>query len=242
MKIGALIGFIIAALGAFLRSFAYFRVITVNLWIDFRNASSVIGTPVPLIIVSHAVFIFGMLLVFFSGFVKSTGMMIIGNIFFIITFLMELIFWLFNLMYGGTLIIFNGVYILSSLLYMLGCISFRKHNVITVITGILLFLLVVGIQGVVGIGLLAQYNDDNGFISMYFVMQSVLTIFWVFHALLFSFSKKELGWRHEDEDDSLSVESGAAFASYVPYETRPRTEGKGKKKKKKKKDDFTFDF
>ncbi|MCF2139964.1 MAG: hypothetical protein K9W44_07915 [Candidatus Lokiarchaeota archaeon] len=242
MKIGALIGFIIAALGAFLRTFAYFQVTTVDLWLDFRNASSVIETPVPLVIVGHAVFIFGMLLVFSSGFVKSTAMMVIGNIFFIITFLMELSFWFFNLMYGGTLIIFNGVYTLSALIYMLGCISFRKHNVITVITGILLFLLIVGVQGVIGIGLMAQFFDDNGFVSMYFVAQSVLTIFWAFHALLFSFSKKELGWSHEDEEDSLSVESGAAFASYVPYETGPRTEGKSKKKKKKKKDDFTFDF
>ncbi|RLI63521.1 MAG: hypothetical protein DRO88_09700 [Promethearchaeia archaeon] len=244
MKIGALIGFIIAALGAFLRVSMFFRVSSVSLWASFRAASSVLtSTPVALIIIGHGLFIFGMLLVFFSGFVKSTGMMVVASILEILVFLTELAFWLFNLMYANTLLIFNAVSVFVAIFYLLGCISFRKHNKITLITGIFLFLVILVVQGVFGIGFMVQSYDENGFIEVYFILNGILTIFWTIQALFFSFSKKELGWSHEEED-SLSVETGAAFASYVPYETEPRVAGKGakKKKKKKSKDEFTFDF
>lgn len=243
MKIGALIGFIFAAVGAFLRSWAFFQIKSTTLWSDFRSASSVVNSgTAPVMIIGHAVFIFGMLLVFFSGFVKTTALMVIASILEILVFLAELAFWLFGLMYGTTLLIFNGISVFVAIFYLLGLISFRKKNKITVITGILLFLLIVAVQGVFGIAFMVQQFNDDGFVGFYFVNWGILTIFWTFHSLMFSFSKKEIGWSSQ-EDDSLSVETGAAFASYVPYETEPRDSGKSKKKKKKKsKDDFTFDF
>ena len=121
-------------------------------------------------------------------------------------------------------------------MYLLGLIAFRKYNKITIITGIILLLATIGIQGAMGIIFYILYSNDDNFIQMYFQLLYIEGFLWALHAFFFSLSKKKVGWKHED-DDELSVESGGAFASYVPTEKKVKT-----KKKSKKDDEFTFDF
>lgn len=239
MKIGALIGFIFTAAGAFLRFLAFQVVTDSTLWTSYRNFAS-ISNPNLLILLGNGAFTIGLTLLFLSSLVKSTGMMKIGSIFYLLAYLAEFVLYLFNQMFGIFLLLVNGFMVLSALFYLFGCIGFRKHNKLTIITGILIFLSALGIQGVLGIILMIQWVDNASFISVYFLALAIQGFLWTLHALLFSFSKKEVGWGGDDVEDTLSVESGGAFASYVPDEKKKK--GKKKKGKGKGGDDFTFDF
>ncbi len=206
------------------------------MWTEFRSQASFDGIGF-LPFISNTIFLLGVIIVLASGFVKSTAFMVVGTIFYLLATLVELGLWYAGQMYGASLVLINGFYVLASLLYLLGLISFRKHNKITIITGIILLLATLSIQ--VGLGIIAMmtsYNQD-GFVQVYFVALSIEGFLWTLHAFLFSFSKKKVGWKHEDDEDELSIESGAAFASYVPAEKKTK-----KRKKSKKDDEFTFDF
>ncbi|MHA1520777.1 MAG: hypothetical protein ACTSRK_11395 [Promethearchaeota archaeon] len=234
MKIGALIGFVFTLIGSILRLSMFSLVDSASIWSDFRELASFEGFGL-FPVLANTLFLLGIILVLASGFVKTTVMMVIGSIFYILATLAELGLWLAGQMYDSTLVILNGFYVLAMLLYLLGLISFRKHNKITIISGIILFLATLGIQGGMGIIALIEFYDNDSFVQLYFQLLFIESFLWAVHALLFSFSKKKVGWAHED-DDERSVESGDAFASYVPVEK------KSKKRRKSKDDEFTFDF
>ncbi|MHA1672734.1 MAG: hypothetical protein ACTSYI_03820 [Promethearchaeota archaeon] len=236
MKIGALIGSFFVLIGSFLRFSMFSLVDSTSVWTTFRYQASFEGFGI-FPILANVFFLLGVILVLVSGFVKTTVMMIIGTIFYLLATLVELGFWLSNQMYGVPLVIINGVYIIASLLYLLGLISFRKRNKITIITGIILFLATLGIQGAMGIFSMINFINNDSFIQLYFQLLYIESFLWTVHAFLFSLSKKDVGWKHEDDEDELSIESGAAFASYVPAEKKTK-----KKKRSKKDDEFTFDF
>lgn len=136
------------------------------------------------------------------------------------------------------------IMIIALLFYFIGIIQYREHNKVAIFSSILLFLIGVTHNfGIMWSGQLPPY------IGTYFAQSFVFFL----HGLIFTFSKKNI-YDDDKVEDTMSVKSGDAFASYVPggssytagYTPGPSSGGKKKGKKKKKKqeveDDFDFDF
>ena len=153
---------------------------------------------------------------------------------------------------NGAFVIGGFALILSGLLMVIGCIQYRSHNKVAVISSILLFIIVAVNNAHFSVIRLYVIQDEllmvfNGFLLIY-MGQNIFTFL---HALIFSFSKKDL-YADDGTDDMMSVETGDAFASYVPSGKKSKSsssssfgssESSGKKKKSKKnKDAYSFDF
>ena len=150
---------------------------------------------------------------------------------------MVLVAWLigavFEPLYNiGGIIMFLGV-----LLYFVGCIQFRKHNIVAICTGFLLFLSVLGTQIVIGTILMAISGADSIIITVHFITLITQIIIFILHSWVFGLSKKRVEYSDKVED-TLSVEKGQAFASYVPEDMKT----KKKKGKPSEDDEITFTF
>jgi len=122
---------------------------------------------------------------------------------------------------------------------------YRKQSKLGVFTGLFLFLVVLVSNLIInfifinsGVISLALGSE----ISLYGAL--VQMVFFILHGFAYSFSKKKSESWDDGEDDTMSVESGDAFASYVPSGKPKKEKSKKDKKKKKSKgdDDFIFDF
>ena len=238
VKIGALIGAFFTFIGGFFRIFALASITSDDFtWENVQDAVSFnSGNATFLGVFSTILYFFGIMLVLGSGFIKGTLFLKIGGGVMIIGILNVMIAWFIGGLYQplynmGGIILFLGV-----ILYFIGCIQFRRNNIVTIITGFLLFLSILISQIVFGTILMAISNMDETIIEIHFITLIVQTVFFILHSWIFGFSKKRVEYSDKVED-TLSIEKGQAFASYVPSDMR-----KKKAKKPSEDDEITFTF
>jgi hypothetical protein len=149
-------------------------------------------------------------------------------------------------MFSTIYVLGTFVLVVGMLFYFIGCIMFRKQSKLGVFTGLFLFLIVL-VSNLI-ISFIFIYSEVipqalGSEISLYGAL--VQMVFFILHGFAFSFSKKKSDSWDDGEEDTMSVESGDAFASYVPSGKSKKEKTKKDKKKKKTKgddDDFIFDF
>ncbi len=235
VKIGALIGALFTSVGAFLQIEMFVFVIN-GTW-DYTDLEDFVVLPrrmIPILL-----FYFGMILVMLSGFIKGKLFLKIGGAVMILGFICKIVAWITHGLYEG---VFNAGAILiffGSLLYFIGCNHYRKHNKVAEITGLLLFIFVLWSEIVLGIVIvIIVSHGDSSNIQIHFVNLIIQSVIFALHAWVFGFSKKSVSYE-DDVEDTLSVEDGGAFTSYIPSDMKK----KGKKRKKSQEDDeisFTF--
>ncbi len=141
----------------------------------------------------------------------------------------------------------NGLYILGGfvlafvgLLMFIGCIQYRQHNKLAIITSLLVFLVLLGHN--VFFGFIYRYGigtaSATAMLAHLYTLLAQSGIL-VIHGLIFSFSKKDI-FADDGAEDLMSVETGDAFASYVPSKKKKKSKDTGGKKKSK--DAYSFDF
>jgi len=239
VKIGALIGAFFTTIGGIFLILAMAMVSSSgSSWDGFQDSVSLAGGNAHWLgVLSTILYYLGIIIVLGSGFIKGKLFLKIGGGVMFIGIMMVLIAWLigglfqplFNL---GGIIMFLGV-----LLYFIGCIQFRKHNIVAICTGFLLFLSVLGTQIVVGTILMAISDANNSIVAVYFITSISQILIFVLHSWVFGLSKKHVEYSDKVED-TLSVEKGQAFASYVPQDMNK----KKKKGKPSEDDEITFTF
>ncbi len=241
VKIGALIGALFTTIGGIFLIIAMAKVSSSSAsWDGYLGAISLVGGNANgLGVASTILYYFGIIIVLGSGFVFVKGKLFlkIGSGILFIGIMMVMIAWLigavFEPLYNiGGIIMFLGV-----LLYFVGCIQFRKHNIVTICTGFLLFLSVLVSQLVVGNILMAISGADDTIMEIHFITLISQIIIFILHSWIFGLSKKRVEYSDKVED-TLSVEKGQAFASYVPQDMNK----KKKKGKPSEDDEITFTF
>ena len=247
MKIGAFITTIVLIIGTALEVLLFSR--------TFGSSGASYAQMITAIQTSSvAIFIIvpylGMILLFVFSMGSKKVMMIIGSILGILGLGAQLI----GIMtatgthigiYSTFYVLGSFVLVLGGLLYFIGCIQYRKQSKLGVISGFLLFFILLISNFIVSyllieIDVILSPNAET--ISL--IMALWQMIIFVFHGFVYSFSKKKDGSWDDGAEDTMSVESGDAFASYVPSgKSKKEKTKKGKKKKgPKEDDDFIFDF
>lgn len=133
--------------------------------------------------------------------------------------------------------------ILTTLFMIFGCIQYRAHNKIAIITSILLFLVVAFhnlYMGLIWPSSLSTVDLDL-IMNFYLITYLIQSALFILHGLVLSFSKKDV-YADDGAEDIMSVETGGAFASYVPSGGKKKMKSPSKSKKKKSKDAYSFDF
>ena len=240
VKVGALIGAFFTIIGGFFRVFALAS-ITDNdyTWESVRDAVWFgSGKTTFLGVFSTILYFFGIMLVLGSGFIKGTLFLKIGGGVMITGILNVMIAWFIGQLYEPLYYIGNVIMFLGVILYFVGCIQFRRNNIVTIFTGFLLFLSLLISQIVFGTILVALSSKDEGIIAIHFVSLIVQTVFFILHSWIFGFSKKRVEYSDRVED-TLSVENGQAFVSFVSDD---KNENKKKDKKPSESDEINFTF
>jgi len=240
VKIGALIGAICVTFGVIFQIMVYGIVASGDATLtDFRRALSIGDNTVNVLVsISFLFFYFGVILVLSSGFVNGKLFLKIGGAIMILGILNIMLAYFTSNPYEIQFIIGSFLMMLGIILYFVGCIHFRKNNIVALITGFLLLLSVLCAQF---IGLIFSFTGEIPpliWIRIHFNTLSIQAVIFTIHSWVFGFSKKRIDYSDKVED-TLSVENGQAFASYVP-------DNMNKKKKKGKKpsedDEITFTF
>ena len=239
VKIGALIGALLLTIGGIILSLAIATMLNQNIsWENFRDSIAFTsGSTNAMGVISTTLFYLGIILVLGSGFIKGKLFLKIGGGIMIIALLLIMIAWfigkLFDPLYNiGGIILFIGV-----IVYFIGCIQFRKHNIVTIFTGFLLFISILSSQIIVGTIMMAVSAGDDMMREIHLSSLMFQVAVFILHSWIFGFSKKKIQYSDKVED-TLSVEKGQAFASYVPSEMNK----KKKDKKPSEDDEITFTF
>ncbi|MHA1521710.1 MAG: hypothetical protein ACTSVZ_05475 [Promethearchaeota archaeon] len=233
MRILALVGSILTLTGSIINIIYIFIMLSMDI---YSNLLIIFGLS------GSGLFWLGIFLVHLSGFFNSTVMMKVGSGFSMSALIFQSLFYGTALYSYFSIILYviNGLMILASIIYLLGCISFKKYSKLPIISGILLLLSTFAIYGFIGFFMTYEGYDYHGFLfasylSIGFTFQGFL---WALHSFLFSFLTKKVGWEEKEGKDNLSVKNGGAFSSYLP-------DNSDKSKKKKKgsgRDNVKFDF
>ena len=144
VKIGALIGAFLTTVGGIFLNLALSRILNSSVtWEDVRDgASFTSGSISPFVVGPIILFYLGIILVLGSGFIKGKLLLKIGGGIMIIGILLTMVAWVIGNLFEPLYNIGGIILFLGSLVYFIGCIHFRKHNVVTIVTG---FLLVISI-------------------------------------------------------------------------------------------------
>lgn len=240
VKIGALIGAFLVTLGSIFQIIIYIVVVSgKGTWQGLQAAVSLVdGRANAWIVIFTILYYLGIIIVLGSGFIKGKLFLKIGGGVMIFGILPVMVAWLIGELFKVPYNIGGIIMFLGAILYFIGCIQFRRNNIVTIITGFLLFLSILISQVVFGTILMAISNMDEGIIEIHFITLLVQTILFILHSWIFGFSKKLVQYS-DNVEDTLSVENGQAFTSYV-------SDDMNKKKKKDKKpsesDEITFTF
>ena len=235
VKIGALIGALFTSVGTFFQILMFVFVIdgTWN-YTDLENFVVLPGRMIPILL-----FYFGMILVMLSGFIKGKLFLKIGGAVMILGFICKIVAWIVSGLYG---VVFNAGAILmfiGSLLYFIGCNHYRKHNKVAEFTGLLLFIFVLWSEIVLGIVIVIIVSRGaSSMIQIHFVNLIIQSVIFTLHAWVFGFSKKRVSYK-DDVEDTLSVEDGGAFSSYMPDDMKKKEK---KRKKPQEDDEISFIF
>ena len=240
VKIGALIGAFFVTIGTFLQIAVFSSVANgVRSWQEFQSAANIAGGTAQVLVVSSLfVFFLGIILVFGSGFVKGKLFLMIGGGIMIIGYFTIIISMLNGALYEGGFIAGTFIMVLGVILYFVGCIHYRKHNIVAVITGFLLLIAVLCAELIFGFLVPFSNGGSDITIRMHFIALIVQAVIFTLHSWVFGFSKKRIEYSDKVED-TLSVENGQAFASYVPDNMKKK---KKKGKKSSESDEITFTF
>ena len=141
-------------------------------------------------------------------------------------------------LYSIGFIIGSFIMVLGAILYFVGCIHFRKQNIVAVITGFLLLISVFCAELIFGFIIPFSNGGSDITIRMHFINLIIQAVIFLLHSWVFGFSKKRVEYSDKVED-TLSIESGQAFASYVPSDMKKK---KKKGKKPSENDEITFTF
>lgn len=238
VKIGALIGAFFVTIGAFLQIVVFSPVASgERTWREFETAANIAGgSAQDLVVSSIFVFFFGIILVLGSGFVKGKLFLVIGGGIMIIGYFTMMISMLTGNLYEDGFIAGSFMMVLGVILYFVGCIHFRKHNIIAVITGFLLMIAVFCAELIFGFLVPFSNGGSDITIRMHFINLIIQAVIFIIHSWVFGFSKKRVEYSDKVED-TLSIEKGQAFASYVPSDMK-----KKKGKKPSEDDEITFTF
>ncbi len=143
VKIGALIGAFFTTIGGFFFINALSSILGKNLsWEVIADAVSFTsGSTSVLGVISIFLFYLGIIVVLGSGFIKGTLFLKIGGGVMALGILSILVGWLIGGAFEGPYNIGGIILFLGIILYFIGCIQFRKHNIVTIFTSLLLVLL-----------------------------------------------------------------------------------------------------
>jgi hypothetical protein len=240
VKIGALIGAFLTTIGGIFLSLAIVNMMNNSnvTWENLRDAASFTsGNTSPFVATPIFPYYLGIMIVLGSGFIKGKLFLKIGGGIMIIALLLIMVSWfiggLFEALYNiGGIILFLGVVV-----YFIGCIQFRKHNKVTIFTGFILILSIIFSQIVIGTIMLTVSGGDDMWREIHLGTLIFQVVMFILHSWIFGLSKKKVQYSDKVED-TLSVEKGQAFASYVPSEMKK----KKKAKKPSEDDEITFTF
>ncbi|QEE17551.1 hypothetical protein DSAG12_03388 [Promethearchaeum syntrophicum] len=239
VKIGAIIGAVFTTIGGIFLNIAIGYTMNNDLsWENYRDSISFTsGSTSPLGVIWTILFYLGLIIVLASGFIKGKLFLKVGGGIMIIALGLIMTSWftgaLFESLYNiGGIILFIGI-----LVYFIGCIQFRKHNIVTIFTGFLLFISITFSQIVAGTIMLVITDGSNTWRMIHLVSLTFQIAVFILHSWIFGFSKKKIQYSDEVED-TLSIEKGQAFASYVPSEMKKKKKGK----KPSEDDEISFTF
>ena len=240
VKIGALIGAFFVSIGAFVQIIFYTVIASRNVTlVVFRDAMGMSYKDAN-VLLDSSIFTFslGLVLVIGSEFIKGKLFLKIGGGIMILGIL--------NLMLANLtrdpddLFFLIGLFlmVLGVILYFVGCIHFRKHNIVAVITGFLLMIAVLCAQFIALIFFFSGEDPDLLWFRIHFITLSVQAFFFTLHSWVLGFSKKRVDYSDKVED-TLSVKNGQAFSSYIPDDMKKK---KKKGKKTSESDEISFTF
>jgi len=240
VKIGALIGASFVTIGAIFQIvFSIFVVSGIGEWQGFQAAASIVdGGANFQAVFSTIMYYLGIIIVLGSGFIKGKLFLKIGGGVMILGVLPVMIAWLFGQLYEPLYYSGNAFMFLGVILYFIGCIQFRKHNIVTIFTGFLLVVSVIVSQIVFGTFFMIISDRALNVVAIHFGTLIIQIILFILHSWIFGFSKKRVEYSDKVED-ILSIEKGQAFASYVPDNMKKK---KKKGKKSSESDEITFTF
>jgi len=239
VKIGALIGAFLTTVGGIFLNIGIVNVISGGFsWQNLMDSISFTeGSPNPIGVVSTVLFYLGIIIVLGSGFIKGKLLLKIGGGIMIIGLLNVMIAWLIGALFEPLYNIGGIILFLGAIVYFIGCIQFRKYNIVTIFTGFLLLISILFSQIVAGTIMLAVTNGSNAWRDIHLASLILQVVLFILHSWIFGFSKKSIQYS-DNVEDTLSVEKGQAFASYVPTEMKKKKKGK----KPSEDDEITFTF
>jgi len=217
VKIGALIGAFLTTVGGVFLNLGIMNMISRGLtWENFRDSIAFTeGSTSPLGVVSTVLFYFGIIVVLGSGFIKGKLLLKIGGGIMIIGVINVMVAWFIGAIFEPLYNIGGIIMFLGSIVYFIGCIHFRKHNVVTIVTGFLLVISILFSQIITGTIMLVISDGDDMWREIHLASLILQVVLFILHSWIFGFSKKSIQYSDKVED-TLSIEKGQAFASYVP--------------------------
>ncbi len=239
VKIGALIGAFLVTLGSIFQIIIYIVVVSgKGTWQGLQAAVSLVdGRANAWIVIFTILYYLGIIIVLGSGFIKGKLFLKIGGGVMIFGILPVMVAWLIGELFKVPYNIGGIIMFLGAILYFIGCIQFKKHNIVTIFTGFFMLLSILASQIVIGIILMVILGESDSLKIVHFGSLIFQVIIFVIHSWIFGFSKKEVEYS-DDVEDTLSIEKGQAFASYVPSDMKKKKKGK----KPSENDDITFTF
>ena len=175
---------------------------------------------------------------------------IVGSLFGIIAYGLYLVAWCFGPPGSQFLQFFaNPLMIVVALFMLTGSVMMRKEGALSIFSGVLLLIIAVGLHGVYWhveiIGTLFRpdvmsIQGTQSFeekMNIFLILSMVEGFLYGLHALFIGFSRQGPKGADDEEEDSLSVDQGSAFASTM--EEKPKKE---KKQKPAKNQDVEWQF
>ena len=203
---------------------------------EIQTASSLAGGSAQVLAVSSIlIFYLGFIFALGSRFVKGNLYLKIGGSIMILGILTIMISMLIG-SYGWNYMIGELLLVLGAIFYFVGCIQIRKYNNNVFITGFLLFVVVICAEFIFGFIFPLFGESFELWVLIFFVALMVQAIIFTLHSWVLGFSKESVDYSDKVED-TLSVENGPAFASYVLDDMK-----KKKGKKLSESDEITFTF
>jgi len=244
VKIGALIGAFFTTTGGFFLIFALSSIFDSSLipavtWETVRDAVTFSSESISFLgIFSIIAFYFGIMLVLGSGFIKGKLFLKIGGGVMILGIVNVIISWFIGGFYGILYYIAGIIMFIGVVLYSVGCVQYRKHNIFPIFTGFLLVLSMLITQIILGTIITAFSNPTDIITRIHFINLIIQTILFILHSWIFSFSKKQVKFS-DDVEDNLSIEKGLAFESHVHDDVKKE---KKKSEEPTEDDEITFTF
>ncbi len=240
VKLGALIWAFFVTVWGYIQIVFYSFVTSGNATFDNFLQVVSIGNSCTngLAVSSNIAFSLGVMLVLGSEFYKGKLLLKIGGGIMILGVLNIMFAYITGNPYELLFIMGSFLMVFGVILYFVGCIQFRKNNNVAIITGFLLLIAVLCAQFV---GLIFSFSGERSnyiWIQIHFITLIVQTVIFTLYSWVLGLSKEIVDYSDEVED-TLSVENGQAFVSYISDDVNKKMV-KGKKPSESDEINFTF--